>query len=382
MRCRGTRRVSRSHGHAREANVKIAVDARELAGRPTGVGRYLSELLDRWSRDPDAARHDWHVYAHQTIRVPDLFAPGLTVLPGSGGAVWEQRTFGRALRLNKPDVLFAPGYTAPVTTPAPIVLTIHDLSFAAHPEWFSWREGVRRRTLTAWSARRARLVLTDSHFSRLELQRHLGLGGDKVRVIPLGFTTPSAVAATAREPVILFVGSIFRRRHVDRLVDVFVHHVANRVAGSRLEIVGENRLYPPGDPAPVLRTCPPGVASRVTLRSYVDDAELADLYRRASVFAFLSDYEGFGLPPLEALAAGVPPVVLDTPIAREVYGNAARYVPSLSTPQPLADALIALLSDAHARHDVLQHAGTVLARYDWSTTAAVTLRAVEEAAGA
>ena len=93
-------------------------------------------------------------------------------------------------------------------------------------------------------------------------------------------------------------------------------------------------------------------------------------------------YEGFGLTPLEALASGVPPVVLETPVAREVYGAAASYVPTISSVGVLADTLTELLLDSQARRTVLAHAEEVLARYDWARTAETTLRALEEAAGA
>jgi glycosyltransferase involved in cell wall biosynthesis len=308
----------------------------------------------------------------------------MTVVAGQAGTTWEQFTLPRELARHKADVLFAPGYTAPLTTPAPVALTIHDVSFAAHPEWFSFREGFRRRIITAWSARRARIVLTDSYFSRDEIVRHIGIPAAKVRVIPLGMPSPPPhppAPAPPREPMVLFVGSIFHRRHVDTLIHVFVNHVAPQVPHSRLEIVGENRLHPPADPARSLHDCAPELASRVTLRSYVDEPTLRDLYRRASVFAFLSEYEGFGLTPLEALAEGVPPVVLETPIAREVYGDAATYVPDLSTPEPLASALIELLTRSSARDAVLGHATRVLGRYDWKRTATATLHAIEEAAG-
>ena len=160
---------------------------------------------------------------------------------------------------------------------------------------------------------------------------------------------------------------------------VFAEYVAPRVPNSRLEIVGENRMYPSLDFEQLLATLPHSIKERVSLRSYVDDDTLRALYHRASVFAFLSEYEGFGFTPLEALAAGVPSVVLDTAIAREVYGPAARYV---SRPVEAGPQLVDLLTNASARGEILRHADAVLGRYDWARTASATLAAIAEAAGA
>jgi glycosyltransferase involved in cell wall biosynthesis len=374
--------------------MKIAVDARELTGRPTGVGRYLSELIAQWADSADARRHEWWFYSASAPSVPKAFEGSIRLVSGGGGGTrWEQWNLPRALAADRPDVLFAPGYTAPFTASCPTIVTIHDVSFAAHPEWFSRREGARRRTLTAWSARRARLVLTDSVFSRSEIARYLGIPTGKVRVVLLGMTPPppdkgsgvDAAAATVlhEPPIVLFVGSIFQRRHVDRLIHAFVTSVATQVPESRLEIVGENRSYPPIDFDATLRSCPPQIASRVSLCSYVDESRLADLYARARVFAFPSEYEGFGLTPLEALARGVPPVVLDTPIAREVYGKAACYVPAdLTDTTPLAQAIVDLLQSPARRAEILSHRPAILARYDWRRAATETLHAIEEAGGA
>lgn len=368
--------------------MNVAVDARELAGRPTGVGRYLEALIGQWAASPDALRHEWRFLSHAPVAVPTAFRDNVSVLAGGRGTRWEQWTLPRALAADRPDVLFAPAYSAPLTAPCPVVVTIHDISFVAHPEWFSWREGMRRRSLTRWSARRARSVITDSMFSRNEIVAHLGIPSGKIKVITLGTGSTWRVGPERRddhprEPVILYVGSIFRRRNVDALIAAFVNSVAHRVPGSRLEIVGENRTYPPTDPTRALESCPRDISARVTLRSYVDDATLRALYREASVFAFPSEYEGFGLTPLEALAAGVPPVVLDTPIAREVYGRAARFVPrNLAGSNALADALVELLTDGESRAAILTAADEVLQRYDWVETAAETLRVLEEAAGA
>ncbi len=251
----------------------------------------------------------------------------LNVLNGAGGTAWEQFALPGALRRERPDVFFAPGYTAPLTVASPLVVTIHDVSFFAHPEWFSFREGLRRRLLTAWSARRARRVITDTEFSRAEIRRHIGVPDDRTRVIPLGISHDrlnDRLNDRLSAPVVLYVGSVFERRRVDRLIAAF-DDVAARVPGARLEIVGENRTRHPRLDLDALRLRSPH-ADRINIRSYVDDATLAGLYRDASVFAFLSEYEGFGLTPLEALVEGVPPVVLDTAVARETCGGAARYV--------------------------------------------------------
>lgn len=364
--------------------MRIAVDVRETCGRSTGVGRYVRELLAEWARDPAAQQHTWLLYAHAQPDAGGAWADSVRVLNGEGGAAWEQWTFARALAHDRPDVLFAPGYTAPLTAPTPTVLTVHDVSYFAHREWFSVREGTRRRLLTAWSARRARLVLTVSDFSRSEIVRHIGLPEARVRVVPHGIrpsidTVRQIPDATGpREPIVLYVGSVFARRRVDQLIAAF-DAVADRIPAARLEIVGENRTAPHVD-LDVLRRRTHH-ADRIRIRSYVDEPTLQSLYARASVFAFLSEYEGFGLTPLEALAFGVPPVLLDTPIARETCGPAARYAPLSNTHAAVVEALVDLLSHEPSRAALLQQAPGVLARYDWARAATATLHAIEEGGG-
>jgi glycosyltransferase involved in cell wall biosynthesis len=366
----------------------IAVDARELGGRPTGVGTYLARLLDQWACLPQATAHRWTLYRPEASggqpSAPPEGAPGLAnlcqtpfsvrTLPGVGGTWWEQRALAAALRRDKPDVLFAPGYTAPLATRVPVVLTVHDVSFFAHPEWFGWREGVRRRVITRQAARRARSVLTVSEFSRQEIIGRLGVPADRVHVIRHGITRPPIVpAAASRPPMVLFVGSILNRRRVPDLVRAFAL-LASELPDARLELVGDNRTHPHEDLGALATSL--GIRDRVAVRSYVADETLARLYSEARVFAFLSEYEGFGLTPLEALAHAVPIVVLDTAIAREVYEDAALYV----RPGDIAGtaaALRRLLTNAGDREAQLACASRLLPRYSWPETARATLVAIE-----
>jgi glycosyltransferase involved in cell wall biosynthesis len=274
-----------------------------------------------------------------------------------------------------PHVLFAPGYTAPLFSRVPFVLTVHDVSFWAHPEWFSKREGLRRRTLTRASARRAALVTTVSEFSKSEIVRWLGLPPERIVVAPNGRPPVDPPASAERPPVVLFVGSLFNRRRIPELIAGFARAAA-RVPAARLVIVGDNRTQPPQDPLAIAADF--GVADRVEWLAYVDDDRLLACYRQARVFAFLSDYEGFGLTPLEAIARGVPVVALDTPLSREVYRAGARLVaPDAAS---IGDALTLLLIDPQAHGAALEAGRRQLERYSWTRTGQVIRDALGRAA--
>ena len=350
--------------------MKIAIDARELTGRPTGVGRYLGEILAAWADLPGAGAHEFILCAPEPVVAPRASALRLTVATAPGrGTRWEQLVLPRLAR--GADVLFAPAYSGPLRSPAPLVVTIHDVSFAAHPEWFSWREGFRRRLLTRLAARRAAKVITVSDFSKREIVRHCGVPPSQVEVIYSGATRlPAAADDAAREPLVLYVGSLFNRRHIPALIDGF-SRVAERHPSARLDLVGDNRTTPHIDIEALVARSP--AHDRIRARSYVSDAELAALYAQASGFAFLSDYEGFAMTPLEALSAGVPALLLDTEVAREIYGPAAAYVPR---PEPalIADALERLLFDPAERQRILDVAPGQLARYAWRECAQRTLQ--------
>jgi glycosyltransferase involved in cell wall biosynthesis len=360
--------------------MRIAIDARELGGNPTGVGRFLSEVVRQWAELPAARHHEYIFCAPADIVLPDGLLNARTEIAVGSGTRWEQLVLPRLVRRSAADVLFAVGYSAPLFSPVPVVVAIYDVSFAAHPEWFSWRQGLRRRIVTRASARRAARVITISEFSRREIVEHLGIPDSRIAVIYPG-APPRCHGRSATHPttdgssVVLYVGSLFNRRHIPELIEGFTA-LSRRRSNLRLEVVGDNRLFPATDVTALARHS--GAGDRIHLRAYVTDDVLRDLYRTARVFVFLSEYEGFGLTPLEALAAGVPPLVLDTPVAREVCGAAALYV---ARPDPILieAALERALYDETTRAAVLDAAEGVLARYSWRQCAAGVLAVLEGA---
>jgi glycosyltransferase involved in cell wall biosynthesis len=356
--------------------MRIGIDARELCGRSTGVGRYLSGLLEEWTRKTSARGEEFVLYSPAAIA--GLSAPHFTnrVVAGRGGTWWEQVSLPRAASDDRLEVFFSPAYSLPLGLNVPRVVAIHDVSFAAHPEWFRQREGMRRRWLARRSAAAARAVVTISEFSRTEIRERLGVADERIRVIPPGI---SAVGSHEEPPSslnVLYVGSIFNRRHIPELIEAF-GILAARHSGVTLTVVGENRTYPFQDlDHTAIRA---GVQGRVRWRPYVSGEDLLSLYRSARVFAFLSEYEGLGLTPLEAIASGVPALLLDTPVARESCRNSALYVPR-ANPAEIADTLERLMFDEGLRAELTRAAPGTLARYQWSDAASETLAVLEEAA--
>jgi glycosyltransferase involved in cell wall biosynthesis len=352
--------------------MRIGIDARELGERPTGVGRYLSGLLREWSAMN--VSHELVLYAASELAL-DTHGLRQRIVPGARGTWWEQMQLPKSIADDRLDVFFAPAYTAPLRLPVPTVLTIHDVSYLAHPEWFRLREGIRRRWLTRHSAARAQAIITVSHFSKGEIVEHLRVPDSRVHVIPQGIDRPPAIATTRDEARVLFVGSLLNRRHVPELVQA-IDELAETTSGVTLDLVGDDRSFPHEDIEGLINRL--GLERRVRWHRYVTDAQLQELYDRARAFAFLSEYEGLGMTPLEALASGVPPVLYDTPVARESCGEAALYVAAGNRPALLA-ALERVLFDEGTRIAILSAAAATLARYDWARAAGETLEVIERA---
>ena len=362
--------------------MRIGVDGRELFGQPTGTGRYLDNLCREWSTLSTAKECEIIVYTPTPPQLDFFYDRGATVtqqlLPGTGSAWWEQTTLAKQVNSDRLDIFFGPNYSLPLRIKVPSVVTLHDISFFSHPEWFGLREGFRRRWLARQSIENAEAVITVSDFSKQELIDHLNVDPTSIKVVYNGISTPklstTGMHATTSQ-TILYVGAIFNRRNLPTLISAFAH-IARRLPHVQLIIVGPNRTQPHQNLTQLSQTH--GIADRIQFRSYVEEAELAQLYHDASVFAFLSEYEGFGMTPLEAMSQDIPALVGDTPVAREIYKNSVLYAQP-SDVDSVTTGLLKLLTDASLRRTLLSNAKPVLTNLTWERTAQETLDVLTKA---
>jgi glycosyltransferase involved in cell wall biosynthesis len=297
---------------------------------------------------------------------------------------WEQVNGPRTARSLGIDVWHGPHYTMPLRVPVPAVVTVHDLTFYDHPEWHERAKVVYFRRAIAQSARRAAVVVCVSETTADRLVHHTGRTADVV-VVHHGvdlerFTTHADRAADdarlatlgVAPPYVVFVGTLEPRKNVPALVDGFA-----RVAGDRpdLTLVLAGRE---GWGADAIDAAVEGndLRGRVVRTGYVPDDALPALLRRSEAVAYPSYEEGFGLPPLEALACGAAVLTTAEVAAADLVGDAV----ATAAPDPagIADGLRRVLDPDVAGR--LRVAGPgVAARFSWSTAAERHVEAYEAA---
>jgi glycosyltransferase involved in cell wall biosynthesis len=342
--------------------VRVGVDGRSLVGGGArGVAHYTAALLEALATEfPD---DEYRVLLPRgRAWVPRGVVPVRHALPGR--ALFATAPFGRP-RLERLlpgcDVVFAPAPAPLAVGDAPLVLTVHDRSWEARPQDFTryeraWHVAARPRRLAA----RAAAVLCHAEAVRDELLTEWSLDAARVHAVPLAPRRFAGQRAAGR--YFLFVGALEPRKAPDVLSDGFLR-ARERGLDAELWIVGEGRLDPRGE--------------GVRRLGRVDD--LGPLYAGALAVVLPSWLEGFGLPPVEGLAAGAPAIVSDLPVLREVLGDGALSVPP-GDAGALGDALLAVAGDPALRARLLEAGRARIAPLSWAATARRTREVLAEAA--
>jgi glycosyltransferase involved in cell wall biosynthesis len=361
----------------------------------TGTGQYLRALLD-WLPQVNP-KADYYLVTPGQLASPTALPAGWRLYPVAGGAAdlhklyFEQVLFPWACRRLRADVIHIPYWAPPLAfTSAPVVVTIHDLIPRLLPPY---RGRVLTRAYTALvsaATPRTRLILADSEASRLDILRLFRLPEERVRRVYLAADQryratgdPAADLASRQkyglpEKYVLYLGGFDVRKNVPALLEAWATSALARHAGL---VLGGSVPAPDGrlfaDYAGL--TARLGLTDAVKFIGPVDEADKPALYRGAAVFVYPSRYEGFGLPPLEAMACGTPVVTTNGGSLPEVVGEAGLVVPPDDT-RALGQALLACLTEpAMARG--LRERGLLQARqFSWENMARETAAAYTAAA--
>lgn len=334
------------------------VNLRTLGYHTTGVQRYLRGLLPYLPSELEPIKPR-------------------RALQGIKGHLWEQLYLPTRLGHR---LLWSPGNTGPITVSRQ-VLTVHDASSLDHPEWFDRKFALWYSALLPPLIRKVRAIITVSDFSKERIIRLTGVKPDRVRMICNGVddrfrpVNPPRIEQVSADygldgPYLLFVGSLEPRKNLRALLEAWR---GGGFDGATLAVVGaRGHLFPKMQ----FDSLPAGVR----LLGRVEDDVLPALYSGATGFVYPSIYEGFGMPPLEAMACGCPVAVSDIPAHREVCGEAALYFDPFNVEEISARLGSLLRLGGTPRGPMVQQGLLRAARFSWKDAAGETWRTLELAA--
>jgi alpha-1,3-rhamnosyl/mannosyltransferase len=373
--------------------MRIGIDGIPLATPKTGIGHYTFELARCLARLAPADEFELVAPVALELGAADL-PPNLRAVHVPVNALrrrWWTIGLPLYVRQNRLTLFHGTNYNVPLWQRCPTVVTIHDLSLMLHAG--THREDLVRRarrrlpTMTRIAAR----IITDSESVKREITEHLGVAAEKITAVPLAprrafrpVPAAEAHAACRRLGVaaefILFVGTVEPRKNLLTLVRAFDELLRTTTLRPQLVIAGQKGWLTDELFAYVERSA---LKERILFTGYVSDEDLAALYSSCRVSVYPSLYEGFGLPPLEAMACGAPVITSRIPVIMETAEGAARLVTPTDV-RELTPALVELLTDEGARTHFAAAGRRRAAEFTWERTAQRTLaiyRAVLGAAG-
>jgi len=370
--------------------MRIGLDALPLTSAKAGVGHYTFELARELARLESGS--------HFALVSPSIFPLSgqqdgvalplnlrLERVPvGPLGRHWWSAGLPRYIRRSALELFHGTNYDVPLWRRCATVLTVHDLSLLLHPETHPRRTVSRARRRLPTMLRTADAIITPSESVRRELYEELNVAPEKVFAVPEAARAcfrPVEFAETEgvrqrlgiEDPFLLAVGTIEPRKNLPLLVRAFEEvRPESRV---QLVIAGGTGWLS----RPILEAITTSPArERILLTGYLHDVDLRALYASCRAFIYPSIYEGFGLPPLEAMACGAPVIVSRIPALTETTGDAAWHFDPANVGE-LAEKILRLLTDESVRQDLINAGRRRAAEFSWEKTAQLTWKVYEEA---
>lgn len=385
----------------------IGIDARALEGARTGVGRYLINILKKWS---DARGHRFILYFKNSIPRDAVFGDNFEakILPALFGVksnfIFQHFLLPKAARKDNIDVLFSPSYVLPWRWKGKSVVTIHDVSYEVYPEKIPFLDRFFLKKASRHSAKIASNILTVSDFSKSEIVKYYDIDPEKIIAVHLApeESFDSNYSSSRCHPerseterrisdapnlfsgqgisdnYILSVGSIFNRRHIPEIMEAF-SCVAEKFKNLKLLIAGKNHTNPFIDiDASIVSANEKLGREAISRLDYVDEKDFPELYQKAQLTIYLSDYEGFGLPPLESIACGTPAMVSNITVEKEIMGDAAIFIDDNKDTDEICRKIVEFLESEDLQKDLIKKGLKRVNLFSWDECARQTLEVIEK----
>jgi len=368
----------------------IAIDAHALEKEKTGVGRYLINLLKYWKNEKNIR---FILYFQNLIPEGEIlnsknFIKKIIKNPINlkSNAFWQHFTLPAILKKDQPDFFFSPSYLLPFFCPIKSAVTIHDISYEAHSEWFSPVNQIFLKRMSRHAAQEAKIIFTPSNFSKNEIIKYYKVKQEKVKTIPLGIDEKFKVLNNSgkikeikekyriEDKFIFYLGSIFNRRHLPEVIESFKKL---NLPDHQFLIVGENHTYPFVNLEKQVQEANNFLKRKAIIRrDYVFDDDLIWIYNAASLFIWLSDYEGFGLPILESMACGVPVLTTKNSSILEVIDDSAIFIKNPTNSKEISWAIRNGLTNKTLRKNLIEKGFQQVKKFSWEKCARETLDSI------
>jgi glycosyltransferase involved in cell wall biosynthesis len=359
----------------------VAIDVTTLRGRISGVGYYTARIVEHLAQSVGGEVSELLLLSNGPVeRALPASARVVSGLRFPIRSVWMQFLLPLLLRRIRPDIVHYTNYLAPAVPIGPYVVSVHDMSLTRTPEHHTLRKRLLTASLVPRIARGARLVLTPSRATRLNVIEDLQLPEDRVLSIPYAaaeiFRPVGERPSDPRlaRPYFLFVGTIEPRKNLVRLIDAFAAF-AGQVPGINLVLAGQRgwkceEIYS--------RAAGGDVADRTIILDYVSEASLPSLYSHALACVYPSLFEGFGFPVVEAMACGTPVLTSNTTSLAEIGEGAAVLVDPLDE-SAICGGLRDLATRPDLREELRKKGRARAGSYSWAETGRRTLDAYRKA---